>query len=105
VKAVFLCGGRGKRMFPITEDKFLLDFLEKPLLEHQIKIACEAGLSHFVIIGNPDNIQRIEQITKKIPGIEVQHTLKSSAKLKKHLLPLIFWVIKSRNTSREATSK
>jgi NDP-sugar pyrophosphorylase family protein len=75
VKAVFLCGGRGKRMFPITEDKFLLDFLEKPLLEHQIKIACDAGLSHFVIIGNPDNIQRIEQITKKIPGIEVDLAL------------------------------
>jgi len=75
VRAVFLCGGRGKRMFPITEDKFLLDFLEKSLLEHQIKTACEAGLSHFVIIGNPDNIQRIEQITKKIPGIEVDLAL------------------------------
>jgi bifunctional UDP-N-acetylglucosamine pyrophosphorylase/glucosamine-1-phosphate N-acetyltransferase len=62
-------------MFPITEDKFLLDFLEKPLLEHQIKIACEAGLSHFVIIGNPDNIQRIEQITKKIHGVEVDLAL------------------------------
>jgi bifunctional UDP-N-acetylglucosamine pyrophosphorylase/glucosamine-1-phosphate N-acetyltransferase len=58
-------------MFPIAEDKFLLDFLEKPLLEHQINAACEAGLNHFVIIGNPDNIQRIEQITKRIPGIEV----------------------------------
>ena len=75
MKAVFLCGGRGKRMFPITEDKFLLDFLEKSLLEHQIKTACEAGLSHFVIIGNPDNIQRIEQITKKIPGIEADLAL------------------------------
>ncbi|TEU16899.1 MAG: hypothetical protein E3I25_04045, partial [Dehalococcoidia bacterium] len=75
MKAVFLCGGRGKRMFPITEDKFLLDFLEKSLLEHQIKTASEAGLSHFVIIGNPDNIQRIEQITKKIPGIEADLAL------------------------------
>jgi len=79
VKAVFLCGGRGKRMFPITEDKFLLDFLEKPLLEHQIKAACEAGLSHFVIIGNPDNIQRIEQITKKIPRIEVDLALQKKS--------------------------
>jgi len=79
VKAVFLCGGRGKRMFPITEDKFLLDFLEKPLLEHQIKAACEAGLSHFVIIGNPDNIQRIEQITKKIPGIEADLALQKKS--------------------------
>ena len=71
MKAVFLCGGRGKRMFPIAEDKFLLAFLEKPLLEHQISAARVAGLTHFVIIGNPDNIQRIEQITKRIPGIEV----------------------------------
>jgi UDP-N-acetylglucosamine diphosphorylase/glucosamine-1-phosphate N-acetyltransferase len=75
MKAVFLCGGRGKRMFPITEDKFLLDFLGKPLLEHQIKLACEAGLSHFVIIGNPENIAKIEQITKKIPGIKADFAL------------------------------
>jgi bifunctional UDP-N-acetylglucosamine pyrophosphorylase/glucosamine-1-phosphate N-acetyltransferase len=79
VKAVFLCGGRGKRMFPITEDKFLLDFLGKPLLEHQIKVACEAGLSHFVIIGNPENIARIEQITQKIPRIKVDLALQNES--------------------------
>jgi len=79
VKAVFLCGGRGKRMFPITEDKFLLDFLGKPLLEHQIKVACEAGLSHFAIIGNPENIARIEQITKKISGVKVDLALQKKS--------------------------
>jgi len=66
-------------MFPITEDKFLLDFLGKPLLEHQIKLACEAGLSHFVIIGNPENIAKIEQITKKIPGIKVDLALQKKS--------------------------
>jgi len=71
MKAVFLCGGRGKRMFPITEDKFLLDFLGKPLLEHQIELACRKGLRDFVIIGNPSNIERIEHIAKRIPGIKV----------------------------------
>ena len=75
MKAVFLCGGSGKRMFPITEDKFLLDFLGKPLLEHQIMTACEAGLNHFVIIGNPGNIAKIEQITRKIPGAKVDLAL------------------------------
>jgi UDP-N-acetylglucosamine diphosphorylase/glucosamine-1-phosphate N-acetyltransferase len=79
MRAVFLCGGRGKRMFPIAEDKFLLDFLGKPLLEHQIKAACEAGLSDFVIIGNPDNIEKIEQITKKIPGIKVDFALQKKS--------------------------
>jgi len=71
MKAVLLCGGSGKRMFPITEDKFLLDFLGKPLLEHQITTARNAGLTHFVIIGNPDNTAKIEQVTRRIPGIEV----------------------------------
>jgi len=79
MKAVFLCGGRGKRMFPITEDKFLLDFLGKPLLEHQIKVACDAGLSHFVIIGNPENTAKIEQITKKIPGVKVDLALQKES--------------------------
>ena len=79
MKTVFLCGGRGKRMFPIAEDKFFLDFLGKPLLEHQIKAACEAGLSHFVIIGNQDNLEKIEQIIKKNPGIEVDFALQKKS--------------------------
>ncbi|MDH4269370.1 MAG: NDP-sugar synthase [Dehalococcoidia bacterium] len=79
MKAVFLCGGRGKRMFPIAEDKFLLDFLGKPLLEHQIKLACEAGLSHFVIIGNPENIGKIKQITRRIPAIRVDFALQKKS--------------------------
>ena len=74
-KAVFLCGGQGKRMFPIAEDKFLLDFLGRPLLEHQIEAACQAGLSHFVMIGNPENIGKIKQITRRVPGIKVAFTL------------------------------
>ena len=79
MKAVFLCGGRGKRMFPIAEDKFLLDFLGKPLLEHQIEVAREAGLSHFVIIGNPENIGKIKQITKRIAGIRVDFALQKKS--------------------------
>jgi len=66
-------------MFPIAEDKFLLDFLGKPLLEHQIKLACEAGLSHFVIIGNPENIGKIKQITRRIPGIRVDFALQKKS--------------------------
>jgi len=79
MKAVFLCGGRGKRMFPIAEDKFFLDFLGKPLLEHQIEVAREAGLSHFVIIGNPENIGKIKQITKRIAGIRVDFALQKKS--------------------------
>jgi NDP-sugar pyrophosphorylase family protein len=79
VKAVFLCGGRGKRMFPIAEDKFFLDFLGKPLLQHQLEMARGAGLSHFVIVGNPQNSAKIKQITERIPGIETEFALQKRA--------------------------
>ncbi len=75
MKAILLCGGSNKRMFPITKDKFLLDFLGKPLLQHQIEMARASGLSHFVIIGNPGNIAKIEQITQKIPGAKMEFAL------------------------------
>ncbi len=79
IRAVFLCGGRGKRMFPIAEDKFLLDFLGKPLLEHQIEAACQSGLSHFVVIGNPENMERIRQITSRTSGIKVDFALQKNS--------------------------
>ncbi len=79
MKAVFLCGGIGKRMFPIAEDKFLLDFLGKPLLEHQIEIARAAGLTDFVIIGNPGNIAEIEQMVKRIPGAKFDLALQKES--------------------------
>ena len=75
MKIVLLCGGIGKRMFPITEDKFLLRFLGKALLEHQIKTAVGAGLSEFVIVANPQNISRIEVIVANMPGIKAELAL------------------------------
>ena len=75
MKVVFLCGGIGKRMFPITEDKFLLNFLGKTLLEHQINIAKQAGFNQFFIIGNPVNMEQIKQITKTIHGVNIDLAL------------------------------
>jgi len=75
VKVVFLCGGIQKRMFPITEAKFLLKFLGKTLLEHQIKTAKEAGLTEFVIVANSQNIGKIERVVSSIPDIKVELSL------------------------------
>jgi len=71
MKAVFLCGGDGRRMFPVSEDKFLLDFLGKTLLEHQLELAASAGLTEFVIVGNPRNIDAIESISAGTPGARI----------------------------------
>lgn len=67
MKVVFLCGGVGKRMSPISEDKFLLKFVGRKLLEHQIETAKSAGLSQFIIVGNPQNIGDLEDTIKTIP--------------------------------------
>ena len=75
MKLVFLCGGVGKRMFPLLEDKLLLKFLGKPLLEHQIERAREAGLSRFVVVANPQNMEKVGQISKGISGVEIELAL------------------------------
>jgi UDP-N-acetylglucosamine diphosphorylase/glucosamine-1-phosphate N-acetyltransferase len=66
MKTVFLCGGIGKRMFPITEDKFLLNFLGKTLLQIQLEAAKKAGLNDILIVGNQYNMEQIEKITSKV---------------------------------------
>ena len=68
MKVVFLCGGVGKRMTPLSEDKFLFKFLGKTLLQHQIEQARKASLNDFILIGNPRNIDRIKALTPDIPG-------------------------------------
>ena len=75
MKVLLLGGGVGRRMFPLTEDKLLLKFVGKTLLEHQIETAREAGLAEFVIVGNPDNMSRIEAIVANLPGIKVELAL------------------------------
>ncbi len=75
MKVIFLCGGIGKRMFPLTEDKFLLNFLGKTLLQHQIEAARQAGLNQFMIIGNPTNMGQIEQIAGTASGARIELAL------------------------------
>lgn len=72
MRAIFLCGGTGRRMFPITEDKFLLRFLGKPLLLHQLETARKAGLDDFVFVGNPENIEKIKALVNQLPDIRAQ---------------------------------
>ncbi len=71
MQVVFLCGGAGKNMFPIAGDKFLLKFLGKTLLEHQIEQALAAGLDDIVIVGNRQNIDRLRGIAPKFPQAHI----------------------------------
>jgi UDP-N-acetylglucosamine diphosphorylase / glucose-1-phosphate thymidylyltransferase / UDP-N-acetylgalactosamine diphosphorylase / glucosamine-1-phosphate N-acetyltransferase / galactosamine-1-phosphate N-acetyltransferase len=75
MKVVFLCGGVGKRMFPITEDKFLINFMGVTLFEHQVTMARGAGLKDFIVIANPSNVDRIKQLASKISGANFAFTV------------------------------
>jgi len=79
MKAVLLCGGIGKRMFPITEDKLLLNFLGKPLLRHQIEKMKKAGLSDMVVVANPQNVATIERMTREVAGIHASFVVQEKA--------------------------
>ena len=59
-------------MFPLTEDKFLLKFLGKTLLEHQLDTAQQSGLRRFIIVANPINLARIESIAKRYQNAEFE---------------------------------
>jgi NDP-sugar pyrophosphorylase family protein len=72
MRVLFLCGGIGKRMFPLTEDKLLLKFLGRPLLEYQMLRVRETGLNDFVVVGNPQNLEKIERIAGNLPGVDVK---------------------------------
>jgi len=58
-------------MFPIAGDKFLLKFLGKTLLEHQIEMALASGLDEFVLVGNQGNIDRLREVGRRFPQAHI----------------------------------
>jgi UDP-N-acetylglucosamine diphosphorylase/glucosamine-1-phosphate N-acetyltransferase len=72
MQVLFLCGGNGKRMLPLTEAKFLLKFLGKTLLEHQIKAALDAGLTNVILVCNPQNRERVRAIAERFPSTSIE---------------------------------
>lgn len=67
MKTLLLCGGAGKRMAPLTEDKFLFNFMGKTLLEYQFNLLVKAGLNDVILVCNPQNQQKVAEIVGRIP--------------------------------------
>jgi NDP-sugar pyrophosphorylase family protein len=81
MKILFLCGGIGKRMYPLEEDKFLHKFIGKELILHHIGYLKEQGLKEedFVFVGNPSNIEKLRQLCGEDAEYAVQKTPKGMA--------------------------
>ena len=67
-------------MFPITHDKFLLKFLGKPLLAHQIEMASKSGLKDYVFVCNPHNIEGISNIASEYSDIKASYVVQKESR-------------------------
>jgi len=66
MKVVLLAAGRSKRLKPI-EDKNFLQFLGKPLIQHQLEQLLSVGLSDVVVVGGSHNLPKLRELTKVLP--------------------------------------
>jgi len=81
MKILFLCGGIGKRMYPLEEDKFLLKFIGKELILHHMDHLKGLGLKEkdFVFVGNPSNVDKLKELCGGDAEYAVQKTPKGMA--------------------------
>ncbi len=77
---IILAGGISKRMWPIKQDKLLLDFLGKPLFQHVLDTIVNAQLfNNFIIIANPNNKDALYQIAEEL-GVKAEVVVQNEAK-------------------------
>ena len=79
MKGIFICGGIGKRMQPLTKDKALLSFCGKSLIEHHIDSAISAGIDRFLVIGNPNNINELKTIAGSRGDIKIDFAVQEKS--------------------------
>jgi UDP-N-acetylglucosamine diphosphorylase / glucose-1-phosphate thymidylyltransferase / UDP-N-acetylgalactosamine diphosphorylase / glucosamine-1-phosphate N-acetyltransferase / galactosamine-1-phosphate N-acetyltransferase len=72
VKALILCGGVGNRFQPLRDDKFLLDFLGKPLVLHIVEMLRDAGIEQFIFAGNGANEVKLRQLCRSLDDLPCQ---------------------------------
>jgi len=64
MKTLLLVAGRSQRVKPI-EDKNLLFFCGKPLIQHQVEALVEAGLNDILVVGGKHNLNALNEFVKK----------------------------------------
>ena len=80
MKVIILAGGEGKRMWPITEEKYLLPFLDKPLLYHNLKKIKDAiNFDEVIIVTKESSKDQVSQIAS---GLDIKHQIAIQAEPK-----------------------
>jgi len=70
MQVILLAAGQSSRLDPIS-DKNTLEFLGKPLIEHQVAALKKAKLRDIVVVANKFNIDKIEAILAKYNNVMV----------------------------------
>ena len=65
IQAVLLAGGIGKRMWPLSQNKSLLKFLGRPIIETVINDLISAGIKDIKIVANKNNNQPISRLVSQ----------------------------------------
>lgn len=65
MKVLLLAAGRSKRMKPI-EDKNFLNFLGKPLIQHQLELLNKAGFNDVLVVGGAHNLDKIKKLGENL---------------------------------------
>lgn len=66
-------------MYPIAEDKLLLNFMGRPLLRHQLDKLKEAGVQDLIVVANPHNATQIERIIREAAGMHASFVIQEEA--------------------------
>jgi bifunctional UDP-N-acetylglucosamine pyrophosphorylase/glucosamine-1-phosphate N-acetyltransferase len=66
-QVVLLAAGKSTRVWPLSE-KIFFEFLGKTVLEHQIITLLNSGLQDICVVGNEENLPRIQDICASLQG-------------------------------------
>ena len=83
MKGVILAGGKGSRLYPVTQvtSKILLPIYDKPLVYYPLALLIEGGIRDILVISSPDQLTNFQLLLGDGSsfGIDISYTVQEKA--------------------------